>query len=95
MDQTTGRGAHRAYQRIRRIEFKNPPKSISGKIRRIDLRARENACEPDGLTQEHRDRSRLVRMGFVDTRLCLAAAYASDCPVLCSTCSAKAQLGGR
>jgi hypothetical protein len=34
----------------------NPPKIVSGKIRRVDLRARENACEPDGLTQEYRDR---------------------------------------
>jgi acetyl-CoA synthetase len=43
-------------QRIRRIEFMNLPKTISGKIRRVDLRARENACEADGLTQEYRDR---------------------------------------
>ncbi|MGO8962543.1 AMP-binding protein [Mycobacterium sp.] len=51
--------AHRnlaPYQRIRRIEFMNLPKTISGKIRRVDLRARENACEPDSLTQEYRDR---------------------------------------
>jgi acetyl-CoA synthetase len=39
-----------------RIEFKNVPKTISGKIRRIDLRIRENAREADGLTQEYRDR---------------------------------------
>jgi hypothetical protein len=45
-------------------EFKNVPKSISGKIRRIDLRARENACEAVGLTQEYRDRYRLVRIGL-------------------------------
>ena len=51
--------AHRnlaPYQRIRRIEFMNLPKTISGKIRRVDLRTRENACEPDILTQEYRDR---------------------------------------
>jgi acetyl-CoA synthetase len=51
--------AHRNVQlcqRIRRIQFMNPPKIVSGKIRRVDLRARENACEPDGLTQEYRDR---------------------------------------
>jgi acyl-CoA synthetase (AMP-forming)/AMP-acid ligase II len=35
------------YQRIRRIEFMELPKTISGKIRRVDLRARENACEPN------------------------------------------------
>jgi len=51
--------AHRnlaPYQRIRRIEFMELPKTISGKIRRVDLRARENACEPDDLTDEYRDR---------------------------------------
>ena len=30
------------YKRIRRIEFAELPKTISGKIRRVDLRAREN-----------------------------------------------------
>jgi acetyl-CoA synthetase len=45
-----------AYQRIRRIEFMELPKTISGKIRRVDLRARENACEPNALTDEYRDR---------------------------------------
>jgi acetyl-CoA synthetase len=51
--------AHRnlaSYQRIRRIEFMDLPKTISGKIRRVDLRARENACEPDDLADEYRDR---------------------------------------
>lgn len=51
--------AHRnlaPYQRIRRIEFIELPKTISGKIRRVDLRARENACRPDDLTNEFRDR---------------------------------------
>jgi acetyl-CoA synthetase len=51
--------AHRnlaPYQRIRRIEFMELPKTISGKIRRVDLRARENACKPDDLTDEYRDR---------------------------------------
>ena len=32
------------YKRIRRIEFAELPKTISGKIRRVELRARE---EPD------------------------------------------------
>jgi acetyl-CoA synthetase len=45
-----------AYQRIRRIEFMDLPKTISGKIRRVDLRARENSCEPDALIEEYRDR---------------------------------------
>ena len=51
--------AHRnlaPYQRIRRIEFMELPKTISGKIRRVDLRARENSCEPDDLVGEYRDR---------------------------------------
>jgi hypothetical protein len=52
------------YQRFRRIEFKTVPRSFFGKIRRINLRFRENACEADGLTQEYRDRYRLVRMGL-------------------------------
>lgn len=45
-----------AYQRIRRIEFMALPKTISGKIRRVDLRARENSCQPDTLMDEYRDR---------------------------------------
>jgi acetyl-CoA synthetase len=44
------------YQRIRRIEFMDLPKTISGKIRRVDLRGRENSCGPDDLTSEYRDR---------------------------------------
>ncbi len=30
------------YKRIRRIEFTGLPKTISGKIRRVELRGREN-----------------------------------------------------
>jgi acetyl-CoA synthetase len=51
--------AHRnlaPYQRIRRIELMELPKTISGMIRRVDLRARENSCEPNGLVVEYRDR---------------------------------------
>ena len=44
------------YQRIRRIEFMELPKTISGKIRRVELRSRENACKTDDLTNEYRDR---------------------------------------
>jgi acetyl-CoA synthetase len=44
------------YQRIRRIEFMELPKTISGKIRRVELRSRENAGKPDDLTGEYRDR---------------------------------------
>jgi acetyl-CoA synthetase len=44
------------YQRIRRIEFMELPKTISGKIRRVELRSRENACKTGDLTDEYRDR---------------------------------------
>jgi acetyl-CoA synthetase len=36
------------YQRIRRIEFADLPKTISGKIRRVELRESEHARHPDG-----------------------------------------------
>jgi acetyl-CoA synthetase len=32
------------------------PKTISGKIRRVELRVRENSCQPDVSAGEHRDR---------------------------------------
>jgi acetyl-CoA synthetase len=52
--------AHRKlapYQRIRRIEFFDLPKTASGKIRRNVLRARENSSEAsDASQQEYRDR---------------------------------------
>jgi acetyl-CoA synthetase len=51
--------AHRSlapYQRIRRIEFMALPKTISGKIRRVELRTRENSSQPDVSAGEHRDR---------------------------------------
>lgn len=51
--------AHRnlaPYQRIRRIEFMELPKTASGKIRRVDLRERELLCGPSGSTDEYRDR---------------------------------------
>jgi acetyl-CoA synthetase len=44
------------YQRIRRIEFMELPKTISGKIRRVELRARENASKTIDLANEFRDR---------------------------------------
>ncbi len=34
------------YKRIRRLEFSELPKTISGKIRRVELRARENELHP-------------------------------------------------
>ncbi len=37
-----------AYKLVRRIEFSDLPKTISGKIRRVDLRAQENARAAQG-----------------------------------------------
>ncbi|MDQ6658678.1 MAG: AMP-binding protein [Actinomycetota bacterium] len=37
-----------SYKRIRRLEFADLPKTISGKIRRVELRARENELHADG-----------------------------------------------
>ncbi|OSC31573.1 AMP-dependent synthetase [Mycobacterium vulneris] len=51
--------AHRKlapYQRIQRIEFIELPKTTSGKIRRKDLRARENDTESSDARQEYRAR---------------------------------------
>ena len=36
------------YKRIRRIEFSELPKTISGKIRRVELRHREDALAGKG-----------------------------------------------
>ena len=45
------------YQRVRRIEFYELPKTISGKIRRVELRAREAdlTANPEGSGTEWRD----------------------------------------
>ncbi len=37
------RGNLAGYKRVRRLEFAELPKTVSGKIRRVDLRSRENA----------------------------------------------------
>jgi acetyl-CoA synthetase len=36
------------YLKVRRVEFFELPKTISGKIRRVDLRRREDAAHADG-----------------------------------------------
>ena len=36
-----------SYKRIRRIEFTELPKTISGKIRRVELRTRELELHPE------------------------------------------------
>ena len=38
-----------AYKRVRRIEFSDLPKTISGKIRRVDLRTQESARPAKGV----------------------------------------------
>jgi acetyl-CoA synthetase len=44
------------YQRVRRIEFSDLPKTISGKIRRVDLRRREErAAAGEEVVNEYRD----------------------------------------
>jgi acetyl-CoA synthetase len=45
------------WQRVRRIEFAELPKTISGKIRRVELRGREEdlAADEDRPAQEWRD----------------------------------------
>ena len=44
------------YQRVRRLEFFELPKTISGKIRRVELRARETElASSDGSRSEWRD----------------------------------------
>jgi len=46
------RGRVPGYKRIRRLEFGDLPKTISGKIRRVDLRAQEDASrETRGVTE--------------------------------------------
>jgi acetyl-CoA synthetase len=42
------------YKRIRRIEFLELPKTISGKIRRVELRAREEHPDTD-FSAEYRE----------------------------------------
>jgi acetyl-CoA synthetase len=43
------------YQRVRRLEFYELPKTISGKIRRVELRKREVEAEGSRLPSEFRD----------------------------------------
>jgi acetyl-CoA synthetase len=44
------------YQRVRRLEFHDLPKTISGKIRRVDLRTRETTLNAAGsIPTEYRD----------------------------------------
>src|SRR5690625_3333508 len=51
-----------AYKRIRRLEFTDLPKTISGKIRRVELRGREQELRPDGAVDPPG-----TSVGYVDT----------------------------
>jgi acetyl-CoA synthetase len=41
-----------AYARVRRVEFGQLPKTISGKIRRVELREREESAASGGVSVE-------------------------------------------
>jgi acetyl-CoA synthetase len=43
------------YQRVRRLEFFDLPKTISGKIRRVELRGREDEHAEQELSDEWRE----------------------------------------
>lgn len=45
------RGNLAGYKRVRRLEFSELPKTVSGKIRRVHLRGRENALREQGANQ--------------------------------------------
>jgi acetyl-CoA synthetase len=49
------RGRLAPFQRVRRLEFADLPKTISGKIRRVELRAREADLAADGGARDFRD----------------------------------------
>jgi acetyl-CoA synthetase len=41
------------FKRVRRLEFSDLPKTISGKIRRVELRLSENGRSVDGPRRTH------------------------------------------
>jgi acetyl-CoA synthetase len=41
------------YKRVRRLEFADLPKTVSGKIKRVELRKREAQRGPSGVRREH------------------------------------------
>ena len=43
------------YLKVRRVEFTTLPKTVSGKIRRVELRQREEALAPQGSPSDFRD----------------------------------------
>ncbi len=56
------------FKRIRRIEFAELPKTISGKIRRVDLRAQENERHPGPSLSEERGPNEYWEDDFPDLK---------------------------
>jgi acyl-coenzyme A synthetase/AMP-(fatty) acid ligase len=55
-EQTRFDGPPSGHHQRNRRPCASLPKTISGKIRRVELRVRENSCQPDVSAGEHRDR---------------------------------------
>ena len=71
------------YKRVRRLEFAELPKTISGKIRRIELRAAERDSTPRGRA------GRRVPRGGLPVSLPSYASGISDTPLLGDTIGAN------
>ena len=56
------------FKRIRRIEFAELPKTISGKIRRVDLRAQENERHPGSSLSQERGPNEYWEEDFPDLK---------------------------
>ena len=77
-----------AYQRIRRIEVFDLPKTISGKIRRVELRQREEriargeeSAASGATMRSATPRSRAKQNRYCGELLALAAATGSEPPI--------------
>ena len=57
-----------AYKRIRRVEFAELPKTISGKIRRVELRSREREQQGDGAQQTRSGPTEFWESDFPDLK---------------------------
>ena len=56
------------YQRVRRLEFAELPKTISGKIRRVELRTAEQKRLPGGAPPPERARGEFWEEDFPELR---------------------------
>ena len=56
------------YKRVRRLEFAELPKTISGKIRRVELRTAERERMPDGAPPPERARGEFWEEDFPELR---------------------------